>query len=119
MITRRGFLAGMLAACAAPAIVKAGSLMRIDPRIITIPEGYFQALQASIAQDIGGNRILTMEEIVKRSLEILNKELENDFSAELYPTAFSSVLIDTPMQINRAKRTSLELNKYIAPIGRF
>ena len=31
---RRGFLGAMLAACAAPAIVRAGSLMRIAPALI-------------------------------------------------------------------------------------
>ncbi len=31
---RRGFLGAMLAACAAPAIVRAGSLMRINPAIV-------------------------------------------------------------------------------------
>jgi hypothetical protein len=31
---RRGFLAGILAACAAPAIVRAGSLMRVNPEIL-------------------------------------------------------------------------------------
>jgi hypothetical protein len=31
---RRGFLASMLAACAAPAIVRAGALMRINPNIL-------------------------------------------------------------------------------------
>ncbi len=30
-MNRRGFLAGMLAACAAPAIVKASSIMRVVP----------------------------------------------------------------------------------------
>jgi hypothetical protein len=32
IITRRGLLAGILAACAAPAIVKASSIMTINPR---------------------------------------------------------------------------------------
>lgn len=31
---RRGFLGAMLAACAAPAVVRAGSLMRINPAIV-------------------------------------------------------------------------------------
>jgi len=31
MVTRRGFLKGILAAAAAPAIVKAGSIMKINP----------------------------------------------------------------------------------------
>lgn len=33
-MNRRGFLGAMLAACAAPAIVRAGSLMRINPAIV-------------------------------------------------------------------------------------
>lgn len=34
-MNRRNFLGAMLAACAAPAIVRAGSLMRINPAIVT------------------------------------------------------------------------------------
>lgn len=37
MITRRNLLAAILAAGAAPAIVRAGSIMRINPRIV-VPE---------------------------------------------------------------------------------
>ena len=37
MTDRRGFLKAMLAACAAPAIVRAGSLMRVNPAIV-VPE---------------------------------------------------------------------------------
>lgn len=53
-MNRRGFLGAMLAACAAPAIVRAGSLMRINQKII-IPESpamlydwveHFKELQA-------------------------------------------------------------------------
>jgi len=48
-LNRRGFLAGMLAACAAPAIVKAGSLMRINPAIVapepTIVDRFGEALR--------------------------------------------------------------------------
>lgn len=42
-ISRRGFLQGILAAAAAPAIVKAGSIMRINPgRVIAPPERIVQ-----------------------------------------------------------------------------
>lgn len=37
-ISRRGFLSGMLAAACAPAIVKAGNLMKISSAGILIPE---------------------------------------------------------------------------------
>lgn len=33
-MNRRNFLGAMLAACAAPAVVRAGSLMRINPAIV-------------------------------------------------------------------------------------
>lgn len=33
-MNRRGFMAAILAGCAAPAIVKAGSLMRVNPAIV-------------------------------------------------------------------------------------
>ena len=40
-ITRRGLLAGIIAAAAAPSIVRASSIMRIDTRIIRDPrEGW-------------------------------------------------------------------------------
>lgn len=41
---RRGFLAAMLAACAAPAIVRAGSIMRAKP-IILPPADWFHTLE--------------------------------------------------------------------------
>ncbi len=43
MTTRRGFLAGILAAAAAPALVRAGSLMPVAPRIWTPPMTLYEA----------------------------------------------------------------------------
>ena len=96
MINRRGFLGAILAAAAAPAIVKAGSLMRIDPRIVRF--GYAenlsrsmrqmaltiedfaitdQALNVGLGEKIGrdGNRILTISQITNKSLIILENDL--------------------------------------------
>jgi hypothetical protein len=41
-VQRRSFLASILALGAAPAIVKVGSLMRINPQIITAPQSVLQ-----------------------------------------------------------------------------
>lgn len=40
MMTRRGFLGGILAACAAPAIVKASSMMKVPVRKPFLPYGF-------------------------------------------------------------------------------
>ena len=80
-MNRRGFLGAILAVGVAPEIVKAGSLMRINPEILVVPHGIdvrpvldIAKIDAKIAS-IGGNRLLTVEEITKRNLEILNYEL--------------------------------------------
>ena len=38
-VSRRGFITGMLAVAAAPAIVKAANLMPVRPRLIIPPQG--------------------------------------------------------------------------------
>lgn len=66
MTTRRGFLGAMLAACAAPAIVRADSLMRViplDTEILLPPDPVKEFLkaadellaQASVIQTSGHN----------------------------------------------------------------
>lgn len=66
---RRGFLGAMLAACAAPAIVRADSLMRIVPRdaLIFHPDEFGLAIH--------GNRLLTIEQIVRESLRIAHQNM--------------------------------------------
>lgn len=62
---RRGFLRAMLAAGAAPAIVRASSLMKISETLVGTPPAIFVPYIAS------GNRILTIEEITRESVRIL------------------------------------------------
>ncbi len=58
MMQRRGFLGAMLAACAAPAIVRAGSLMRINPAIVGVPMvGFDQAFFTREALRIAHSRL--------------------------------------------------------------
>ena len=63
---RRGFLHGMLALGAAPAIVRIGSLMPV--RSIAIPT------TAEVIA-VGGNQLLTIDMITREALRILNSNL--------------------------------------------
>ena len=91
MTNRRGFLGAMFAAAAAPAIVRAESLMKIyvPPQEITYETlAYRQAAamgkalqqtQAQITYDVNsyaysdGSTILTRQQIIERMLPELNK----------------------------------------------
>ncbi len=50
-MNRRNFMAAILAGCAAPAIVKAGSIMRINPRIVA-PRNVITVVAASVGGEI-------------------------------------------------------------------
>lgn len=68
-MNRRGFLGSILAACAAPAIVRADSLMRIVPReatIITSTDGITWG---------AANRLLTIDEITRETLKVLERNM--------------------------------------------
>lgn len=65
MMQRRGFLSAMLAAAAAPAFVRAGSLMRVNPRII-VP---------AYAQGLASSMLLTQNIITAQMLRIIEKNL--------------------------------------------
>ena len=72
-MNRRGFLGAMLAACAAPAIVRADSLMRIIPMdvpVIEVPSGMVM-MQEACGEDIPewmaqqlGERVQLVREMV-------------------------------------------------------
>ena len=53
-MNRRNFLGAMLAACAAPAVVRAGSLMRINPAIVLPPMeiGRIESFRFVISEEI-------------------------------------------------------------------
>lgn len=63
--TRRGFLGSILALGAAPAIVRADSLMRI---IVPTTE--------EVVAIVGGNRILTIQMITAEALRILHENMQ-------------------------------------------
>ena len=68
-MNRRGFLGGILALGAAPAIVRADSLMRIVPRGLIVDP--YDALMAQRTS----NMILTCEEIARQALKVLKRHL--------------------------------------------
>lgn len=53
-MNRRGFLGAMLAACAAPAIVRVDSLMRIVPveTQIILPDSYLAFVHPDVCEDL-------------------------------------------------------------------
>lgn len=65
MMQRRGFLGAMLAAAAAPAFVRAGSLMRVNPRIIA----------PAYAQGLASSMLLTQDVITRECLRVLEGRL--------------------------------------------
>lgn len=59
---RRGFLGSILALAAAPAIVRADSLMRLVP------------VETTVVVPSLGNRLLTIEEITREALRIAHEQ---------------------------------------------
>lgn len=68
MPSRRGFLAGILAACAAPVIVRAESLMAVKPALL-IPAA------EPLTLEVYGNTLLTPAMITREALKILHAKL--------------------------------------------
>lgn len=60
MMNRRGFMGSMLALCAAPAIVRASSLMKLAPG--------FERLESGLI--VPGNGLLTIEAITAEALRV-------------------------------------------------
>ena len=65
-MNRRDFLGAMLAACAAPAIVRADSLMRIVPRETTVVTPF---------EAVAVTRYMTMDEIVREALRLAHENV--------------------------------------------
>jgi hypothetical protein len=64
--TRRGFLAGMIGLIAAPAIVRASSLMPVKALAATVniePE-----LQQFVVTNVSGNKLLTLDAITREAV---------------------------------------------------
>lgn len=84
---RRNFLKAMLAACSAPAIVRADSLMQINPN-------WDSGLYVDVDID-RGNRIMTLEEITAEALRVLHKKekLFNKINREYESPRSSGIII--------------------------
>lgn len=87
-MNRRGFLGSILALGAAPAIVRADSLMRVIP------------LDTEIIV-LSGNTLLTIDMITKEALRILHKNMVfvksvNDDFAKQYAKKYASLRIHHP-----------------------
>jgi hypothetical protein len=70
-MNRRSFLGTMLAACAAPAIVRASSLMKLAPGMVELESG----LVVPTSTLRTGGQLLTIEEITREALRVLNKNM--------------------------------------------
>lgn len=73
---RRGFLGAILAACAAPAIIRVQSLMPIRalaPRIWTSDELAFDFSRVDVIYGMGGNTLLTAAMVTQQALKILGE----------------------------------------------
>ena len=102
MISRRGFLGSILAAAAAPAIVRASSLMKIASPVL-LPT-FEETLAITGAVSGGGNTLLTIDMITKEALRILHKNIafvsmmNNQYAREIRDRkAGDRLIIRTPM----------------------
>ena len=92
MTTRRGFLGSMLALAAAPAIVRASSLMKIAPGMRELESGIV----------VPGNQLLTIKQITDEALRVISKaNLFVSFngiyqSPDSYWVSGGSVVFDKP-----------------------
>lgn len=88
MTTRRGFLGAMFAACAAPAIVKASSIMQIDTRIVAPKLWTFEALPDVVHDSIYSGEIGTVDNVrfIQEAFADpkLHRELGKVMAEELY-----------------------------------
>lgn len=70
-MNRRGFLGAILAAGAAPAVVKASSLMPIYVPKLWTPGPYDVVVEIAPGR---GNYLITIDQITKEALRILNEQ---------------------------------------------
>lgn len=95
MTTRRGFLQGILAACAAPAIVKVANLMPVTSAIIHIPtdEEFFAIMHPDTQEQLfyggarGGSRTV-FDYPTKTVRELYSRELARNVSERIDRTIF-------------------------------
>jgi len=108
MIDRRGFLGAMFAACAAPAIVRADSLMRIVPTdTVILPANWAQALEYNLIE----NQFLTCQLVTREALRILGgitmftDEVNRTYLTEMSDKPIGSMIrVSSPSQY--ARRTN-------------
>lgn len=91
-MNRRGFLGAMLAACAAPAIVRADSLMRIVPRETLIAEW--------------DGSVLTSQKVARECLRILQNNLR--FAVDVSRGWDTEYKFESAILIRKPRRYALE-----------
>ena len=86
--TRRGVLRGLLWVAAAPAIVRASSLMPVKA-LAPLPEDYI----------IYGNRLLTIDAITREAMRIFAQHVAEDLfmAGSEYPVIGSQLIIRSPI----------------------
>lgn len=89
-ISRRGFLAGMLAACAAPAIVKAESLMKVvAPKEVWVPNSKILTLSC-----VGDSRTSVLDGCLTNANGAMSSLLPGRGLTRSYYAIDESVFID-------------------------
>lgn len=90
-MNRRGFLGSILAACAAPAIARADSLMRIVPMETTIET-------VNVVEVMFGNQLRNASTIAAMALRLVNEHYNGDLklldvSHDAYRDAYTARII--------------------------
>jgi hypothetical protein len=99
IVTRRGFLGAILALGAAPAIVRASSLMRIATPALIVPDQTIWQMQMH-----NDAPFLSMEDFIERQVNEIARQIAKGVDADLMATAMGTRLIDTPLQPQWARR---------------
>jgi len=93
-MNRRGFIGSILAIGAAPAIVRASSLMRVQGIIVP-------SLDEVVAVNTG-NQLLSIDLITREALRVLNKNW--DFAQSEYQSAFKANSMTVRIRLPNAAR---------------
>jgi hypothetical protein len=79
-LDRRGFLTGILAACAAPAIVRADSLMRIVPRntLVFHPDSFSLVIPGNSQWIFGGEWTPELDLFIRPAMKQITDKVDRD-----------------------------------------
>jgi hypothetical protein len=105
---RRSFLGSILALAAAPAIVRADSLMRVIPRETSLLIEDLPGIVGGFESGIAQNTILTPTMITREALRVLHQKLSFVNSVNTrYDTSWNSAVVvngDKTLKIRRPQR---------------